>query len=157
MNYKSRVNTSKAPLNYRIAQAAYYLTIAAAVTWFGVWEQFLLYWAVPYMTIFLMLVYVRGVADHFGDMTYTNALTGTRTIIKPGIVVRTLVQPHNLQYHIEHHPFPSVPFYNLPQLHKLLMENETYRAQAHVSVGPIAVIRECLKRPVRTVEAAKAA
>ena len=26
----------------------------------------------------------------------------------------------NMQYHIEHHTFPQIPFYNLPKLHKLI-------------------------------------
>jgi fatty acid desaturase len=26
----------------------------------------------------------------------------------------------NMQYHIEHHVFPQIPFYNLPKLHKLI-------------------------------------
>ena len=26
----------------------------------------------------------------------------------------------NMQYHIEHHAFPQIPFYNLPKLHKLI-------------------------------------
>jgi fatty acid desaturase len=25
-----------------------------------------------------------------------------------------------MQYHIEHHLFPQIPFYNLPKLHKLI-------------------------------------
>ena len=28
----------------------------------------------------------------------------------------------NMQYHIEHHIFPQVPFYNLPKLHKLIKD-----------------------------------
>jgi fatty acid desaturase len=26
----------------------------------------------------------------------------------------------NMQYHIEHHMFPAVPFYNLPKLHRAI-------------------------------------
>ena len=28
----------------------------------------------------------------------------------------------NMQYHIEHHIFPQVPFYNLPKLHKIVKD-----------------------------------
>jgi fatty acid desaturase len=27
-----------------------------------------------------------------------------------------------MQYHIEHHIFPGVPFYNLPKLHRLIKD-----------------------------------
>jgi fatty acid desaturase len=32
----------------------------------------------------------------------------------------------NLNYHLEHHLFPAVPWYNLPHVHRLLQED--YRA-----------------------------
>ena len=38
-------------------------------------------------------------------------------------------------YHLEHHLFPGVPFYNLPKLHLMLMEEEVYQAKAHVTEG----------------------
>ena len=28
----------------------------------------------------------------------------------------------NMQYHIEHHIFPQVPFYNLPKLHEIIKD-----------------------------------
>ena len=35
----------------------------------------------------------------------------------------------NVGYHIEHHLYPGVPYYNLPKLHKLLMGNQSYKEQ----------------------------
>jgi fatty acid desaturase len=30
--------------------------------------------------------------------------------------------PHEVNYHIEHHLYPSIPFYNLPHCHRALTE-----------------------------------
>jgi len=35
---------------------------------------------------------------------------------------RALLFPHHVNYHLEHHLYPAVPHYHLPQLHRLLDE-----------------------------------
>jgi fatty acid desaturase len=42
---------------------------------------------------------------------------------------------HNIEYHIAHHLYPQVPFYNLPKLHEILMQMPTYREKAHITDG----------------------
>ena len=32
----------------------------------------------------------------------------------------------NMNYHIEHHLYPSIPYYNLPQIHSLIKEKPDY-------------------------------
>lgn len=40
---------------------------------------------------------------------------------------------HNVNYHLEHHMYPSVPFYNLPRVHEFLKAHGHFaRAQSHV-------------------------
>jgi fatty acid desaturase len=31
----------------------------------------------------------------------------------------------NLNYHLEHHLFPGVPWYNLPKVHRILLDDYT--------------------------------
>ena len=129
---------------YRLARLAYYLGAATLMTLLGVWKGFLFYWVVPYLTMFPLFFYVRGVAEHFGSMDYEEELGSTRTVI-PYFWERWFFAPHNINYHLEHHLFPGVPFYNLPKLRAALMRDETYRANAHVTRGyATGVMRECL-------------
>jgi hypothetical protein len=37
-----------------------------------------------------------------------------------------------------------VPYYNLPQLHQKLIENEEFRNNAHLTKTYMGVVRECL-------------
>ncbi|MEM8542012.1 MAG: fatty acid desaturase, partial [Pseudomonadota bacterium] len=84
---------------------------------------------------FFMFMYIRAVAEHFGStMDYSNELTGTRTTIV-GPIERFFFAPHNVSYHADHHMFPSVPFYRLPELHEKLMANPSYAKNAHVTYG----------------------
>jgi fatty acid desaturase len=61
-------------------------------------------------------------------------LNTTRTVI-PNLLERLFICPCGINYHIEHHVFPSVPCYNVPKLHRLLMQDPWYRATAHLNRG----------------------
>lgn len=129
---------------YKLLRLAYYVAFAALFTLTGTWLQFLLYWVVPYMTVFFMVLYVRSVAEHFGALDYSDELQSTRSVM-PFLWERAVFAPHNVNYHLEHHLYPSVPFYNLPQLHAALMANPDYAARAHITRGySFGLVRECL-------------
>ena len=47
---------------------------------------------------------------------------------------RSVIAPlTNINYHLAHQFYPSVPFYNLPPLHELVMEQPEFKEQAHVT------------------------
>ena len=46
-------------------------------------------------------------------------LTQTRTVTSNALVSFFMC---NLNYHLEHHLFPAMPWYNLPRLHALLQD-----------------------------------
>jgi len=153
-----RLAATKQTTRYRLARLGYYLAAATLITVLGIWKGFLLYWVVPYMTLFLLFLYIRSVAEHFGSMDYDEELGSTRTVI-PSLWERLFFAPHHVNYHLEHHLFPGVPFYNLPKLHAALMRDEAYRAGAHITRGyATGVLRECVApdsrdKPGRLVQA----
>jgi fatty acid desaturase len=129
---------------YKLLRLGFYLGWAAIFTFFGIWRGALLYWIIPYFTLFFLFLYVRGVAEHFGSMDYEEELGSTRTV-KPYFWERWFFAPHNINYHLEHHLYPGVPFYNLPKLHAALMRDGAYEAKAHVTRGySTGLVRECL-------------
>lgn len=83
---------------------------------------------------------VRAMAEHNGAAD-THELNGTRTVI-PTLLDRFLIGPLNVSYHLEHHLFPSVPWYNLRRLHDHLMTDPVYAADAWIVRGYWGVIRE---------------
>lgn len=121
--------------SYVAMRIGFYAAAAALLTLSGAWTGFLIYWALPYFTFFFMFMYVRSVAEHFGaTMDYSHDLTSTRTVL-PAFWEGWFFAPHNMHYHIEHHLYPSVPFYRLPELNRLLMGNPEYASRAHVTRG----------------------
>lgn len=120
---------------YKLARLGYYAAVAAVLTASGGWTGFGLYWAVPYLTCFFFFLYVRSVAEHFGaTMAPSSELNGTRTVL-PHLWERWFFCPHHLNYHLDHHLYPSVPFYNLPALHAALERNRAYAGEGHVTRG----------------------
>lgn len=141
---------------YVWARLGYYAAIGIIIGVTGVWYEFLLYWAVPYFTLFFAFNYVRGVAEHFSGMDYTSLEGGTRTVL-PYLWEKAFFGPHNVHFHSEHHLYPGVPFYNLPQLHQRLMDNPEYRQVAHVTRGySSGLVREALTDKYEPLEPARA-
>lgn len=112
----------------------YYLMLFSILTIMGWWQYFLLFWFIPYLSTFFMFQYIRSVAEHFGELAYDHDLTSSRTV-KVNYLERFFLSPHNVGYHLEHHLYPGVPFYHLPKLHKLLMDQKEYSQKAHITKG----------------------
>ncbi|MEL6253943.1 MAG: fatty acid desaturase family protein [Bacteroidota bacterium] len=124
----------KASLKSKLPRIFFYVILATVLSIFGLWKAYLLYWVIPYLSTFFMFQYVRSVSEHFGELERDHLLNSTRTV-KTNLFERFFFAPHNVSYHLEHHLYPGVPYYNLPQLHDLLMEQEIYREKAHITNG----------------------
>ena len=124
----------------------FYLALFTVLTLTGTWLYFLVFWFVPYLSTFFMFQYIRSVAEHFGELAYDHLLTSTRSV-KTNLLEEFFIAPHNVGYHLEHHLYPGVPFYNLPKLHKVLMEDAGYNEKAHVTQGYLTGLLNELGRP----------
>ena len=85
-------------------------------------------WLIPLMFA-AILGNIRGWAEH----TQTrpgHPLTETRTVTSNRLYSFLNI---NLNYHVEHHLFPGVPWYNLPKVHAVLLDD--YKA-AGTSIYP---------------------
>ena len=112
----------------------YHFILFLALTITGGWLYYLLFWIVPFITTFLMFQYIRSFAEHFGEMDREHNLNSSRTVI-PTYFEKLLISPYNVNFHIEHHLYPAVPYYNLSKLSKLLLTDNTYRENAHYTKG----------------------
>ena len=82
---------------------------------------FLLYWLVPYCTCTQVFFRIRGAIEHGNVPDPNNPYQQTRTyFIHP--VLGFFFSPKQVNYHLEHHLYPSVPFYHLPRLHTVLQQ-----------------------------------
>ncbi|MBI4527122.1 MAG: fatty acid desaturase [Deltaproteobacteria bacterium] len=112
-----------------ISEYSFVITVYALLFRFfpfaGMWKL----WLLP-LLIGAFLTQVRAIAEH-GLTTRGNVFTATRTVVSNRVVSFMMC---NINYHLEHHLFPGVPWYNLPKVHELLQDecrragSSTYRS-----------------------------
>ncbi|MCY7281947.1 MAG: fatty acid desaturase [Cyanobacteria bacterium CAN_BIN43] len=73
-------------------------------------------WLVPMLLINIM-VNIRGMSQHTLLEHEADTIRGTRTILTNPL---TRFFMCNENYHLEHHLYPGVPWYNLPRLHQAI-------------------------------------
>ncbi len=106
--------------------------IAAFTTGWGI--EYMLLWILPLVTIQQPVFRYRTICEHGAVTDTASPLQATRTYFPPHWL-RWFMSPHNVHYHIEHHLYPSVPFYNLRRCHEELMQRGLLKEAA---VGPMA-------------------
>jgi fatty acid desaturase len=128
----------------RVLFAGFIAVFASAILYFDIWPQFMLYWALPFFSFLQVLLRLRGFSEHAGRMD-GDFLTHARTI-DVGPVERIVFAPCNVNRHLEHHLYPSVPAHNLEALSEALRENQEFARGAPRTCGYLAsslsVVRE---------------
>ncbi|MEO8313742.1 MAG: fatty acid desaturase [Pseudomonadota bacterium] len=98
-------------------------------------------WLWPVLFLSLMNS-MRFIAEHYGTPWNSGQLVGTRTVISNPV---NSFFWNNINWHIGHHVYPSVPWYNLQELHRLL-EPEILARGAVVDRSYIAVYWQALRQ-----------
>lgn len=109
-----------------IIMLAYLFTIVSASVWFGFWDELILLWLVPYITVFQVLGYFIEVSEHY-PMVGNNTvdLYMTRNRFSPWYEA-FFTSIHRENFHLIHHLMPSIPFWNLAKAHKILLADPNY-------------------------------
>jgi fatty acid desaturase len=126
------------------ARLAFYASIACALTLAGAWPGFVWYWLVPFCTWHIAAQYIRLICEHSAVESDEDEYRITRTTV-PTLLESLFILPRNVGFHLEHHWYPSVPFYRLPELHELLMAREGFQAHAVVRRSVVTSLGECIR------------
>lgn len=116
-----------------IGFTGFLLAVAAVLTLLHGWLVYLILWILPSITVLNFILRFRAVAEHVG-CDDTNDLNASRTVV-PSIIERLLLAPCNINFHLEHHLYPSVPHYNLGRLHRLIRKQPVYEELGIVQTG----------------------
>ncbi len=100
------------------ARIAFYMVVAALITWAHLWPTVLLYWFLPLVTILQVIVRWGAICEHKYDLVDPDVIEST-PIIEPRWWENLLLPNLNFTLHIYHHWFPRVPFSKLPHVHRI--------------------------------------
>lgn len=97
------------------------LLLFAGLTWAFGWWSYFAFWIAPLYLLLFVPTRFRQFCEH-GQPRLPDAAADPERLItyRPGLVERTLFAPMRMTHHAEHHLFPSVPYYRLPELAALL-------------------------------------
>ena len=108
----------------RLRLYAFYAVVLGVLAATGAWLDVLLLWLLPSLTLTMALVRLRTIGEHLA-IPNRNELDASRHT--DGTLLEHLtVSPFNINFHLDHHLFPAVPYYNLPALHRLLLADPDY-------------------------------
>ncbi len=109
-------------------------TVVVSATVLHGWALLGLYWFAPQFSILQVLTRLRGYADHGGRLNEADDHDKSRTV-EANLIEQFLFAPCSVNRHLEHHLYPSVPFYNLERLHQAMQQNEGSRPRLQTTLG----------------------
>ncbi len=86
----------------------------------GVWWAYFALWLLPLLTWYQVISRVRNIAEHAVVGDNDDRLRNTRTTLTSW-VMRLVVAPYWVNYHLEHHLFVFTPCWKLPAAHRMLV------------------------------------
>jgi fatty acid desaturase len=101
----------------RLGTIAFQLSLLALIAWLGGWSIAWKLYIVPVFFVFPVAFALNRLGQHY-DIDPSDPAKWS-TLVKGSWFWNTIYLFSN--YHLEHHYFPGVPFYNLPRLQTLLM------------------------------------
>ena len=81
---------------------------------------YLLLWVLPWATLYQGLNRIRAIAEH-GGMTRSGDRRRTTHHVHQSLAARKVMVPFSVGYHLAHHVDMTVPYRNLPRLHRALV------------------------------------
>jgi fatty acid desaturase len=127
------------PRATRVRQWVFGVAVAALATWFHAWTVLGIYWLLPSLTALLALLYLREISEHFG--LPREGCAPSRTMLL-GRLERWLIAPYHVHYHAEHHVYPSIPAFRLPELHRLMSRQPGFTDHTVFTRGYAGLLRE---------------
>ena len=117
----------------RLGTIAFQLSVLALIAWLGGWFIAWKLYLVPVFFVFPIAFALNRLGQHY-DINPDDPANWS-TLVKGSWFWDAIYLFSN--YHLEHHYFPSVPFYNLPRLQRLLMPFYAKRGMAARGYGEL--------------------
>jgi fatty acid desaturase len=130
----------------RIATIIFQLAVLGAIAWIGGWWIAWKLYVLPVFFVFPIAFALNRVGQHY-DIDPDDPAQWA-TLVKGSWFWDVVYLFSN--YHLEHHYFPGVPFYNLPRLQKLLMPFYEKRGMTAHGYGDLAWRYLILNRKAHT-------
>lgn len=104
-------------------------TVIALTTYFGLWMDFFIVQGAS--LLINPIVRIRAMSEHIhqeaSGQGKVSKLRETTTI-NAGVLEKFFIAPLNTNRHLEHHLYPTIPYYNLEKVHAVICTSDLYKA-----------------------------
>ncbi|MEM7425761.1 MAG: fatty acid desaturase family protein [Pseudomonadota bacterium] len=107
--------------------ALFWSALIAAITYFGLAWEFVLYWVIPFLTAFQIIGWYIELSEHAPMMDTGLDIHMSRNRNSHWCEL-ALTGIHGESFHLAHHLWARVPFWRMNQLNKILRQDPDYRA-----------------------------
>lgn len=107
----------------------FYAGAAIFLTYTGTWPIFLVYWLLPLLTIFPLIVRLGAICEHVYNLPGASVNESSPLII-PNWWEKLLLPNLNFTLHAYHHFFPGIAWCNLPKVHKIFKRENLVNEEA---------------------------
>ena len=111
----------------------------------GYWWLYPVMWILPMATFNMMITRIRNIAEHAVVPDNNDPFRYARTTLADPLTT-LLIAPYGVNYHVEHHLFMWVPWYNLRKLHKILLK-KGYGTRMEIQPSYLAVLKLATTKP----------
>lgn len=130
-HYMANIFTNRAPTfkKYKLratVMTLYLLSIILLVSALGYFKYFLIFWVVPFFTVFPTIGWFVDFVEHYplvGENRLDIHMTRNRF---SHFIEHFIFNMHNENYHLVHHLRPDIPFWNLNKAHQILLKDVEY-------------------------------
>lgn len=105
----------------------------------GYGGAYLVLWLLPLATLLQAMLRLRAVMEHGAVTDMSSPLRAARTNFTPWYLSWALF-PHQVHYHVEHHLYPSIPHFRLPECHRRLV------ARGALEQAEISTLSETMRK-----------
>lgn len=121
-------NLKEASTLEKVLFPVYMTLVVSLVFWGGLWKEFLILQAGAFFIN--PLARMRAMSEHAHyeseGQDRVHKLEETPTI-NAGMIERYFFAPFNTNRHLEHHLYPTIPYYNLELAHAIVSASDTYQ------------------------------
>lgn len=136
----------------KLLRISFFITVAAVLTAAGGWKVFLIYWVIPALTFFQLMVRWIAVSEHQYNIE-NGSVHQTTPLVKLTWWQQILTPDLNFGLHAYHHIHPGVSFANLPKIHQIYVQDGLVNERA-IFYGQGQYLRYLLSKKSFDFEAA---
>lgn len=130
-----------------ILRIVYWLAVFSFFYYVQLLNELVLFWFLPFFITLTVIRFIAEVSEH-ASLACSDEFQSSRNNI--GFINEHIIHPCGDGFHIVHHLYPKIPFYNLKKGHQLLMKDKLYATKGKHCYSFLSSIKDLVLKTKAT-------